>query len=260
MDRPIGVFDSGIGGLSVLRELLQIMPMEKFIYYADSAYAPYGLKTVEEVINRSLAVGNFLIKENKVKALVVACNTATSAAIGVLRQEFSIPIIGMEPALKPALHSSQGGLVLVLGTPMTLKEVKFQELMRRYDAGEKIIPLPCPGLVELIEKGMVEGEELQAYFANLFSLLDLSHIDTVVLGCTHYLFVKKTIKSFFPENTVLLDGNMGTVRQVKRLLKQNNLLKPNNGVLPMENPALFTSGTQEDLERLYGFLNNDLDK
>jgi glutamate racemase len=245
--RTIGVFDSGVGGISVLRELLRCLPNERFIYYADSANAPYGVKSLSEVKRLSLEIANYLILERGVKALVVACNTATSAAINVLRQEFSIPIIGMEPALKPAVAMAGGGQVLVMATPMTIREDKFQGLLSRYGGRAKVISLPCPGLVELIEKGEVTGDRLRSLLAALLSPLDLSKIKVVVLGCTHYVFIKTEIASFFPETANVIDGNLGTAKQVRRVLEEQGLLSPAELDPRQERVEWLTSGSQREI-------------
>lgn len=253
--RTIGVFDSGVGGISVLKELLRCLPNERFIYYADSANAPYGIKSLSEVKRLSLEIANFLILDRGVKALVVACNTATSAAINILRQEFSIPVIGMEPALKPAVSLAQEGQVLVMATPMTIREDKFQRLLSRYGDRHKVISLPCPGLVELIEQGEVSGEKLRALLATLFSPLDLTKIEVVVLGCTHYVFVKSEIASFFPENVAVIDGNLGTAKQVRRVLEEQGLLSLKWLDPGQERIEWLTSGSQRELGIMQRYLN-----
>ena len=252
--RTIGVFDSGVGGISVLRELLRCLPNERFIYYADSANAPYGVKSLSEVKRLSLDIANYLILERGVKALVVACNTATSAAINVLRQEFSIPIIGMEPALKPAVTMAGGGQVLVMATPMTIREDKFQGLLSRYGDRAKVISLPCPGLVELIEKGEVTGEKLRTLLAALFSPLELPKIKVVVLGCTHYVFIKTEIASFFPETVNVIDGNLGTAKQVRRVLEEQGLLSPVELDPCQERVEWLTSGSQGEKSLMSRYL------
>lgn len=252
--KPIGVFDSGVGGVSVLKELLGYLPNERFIYYADTANAPYGVKTKSQVAELSHRIAGFLIEEQKAKALVVACNTATSAAIKLLRAKFSVPIIGMEPALKPAVTRAGGEPVLVMATPMTLREEKFQSLLAKYGQGSKIISLPCPGLVELIEAGETEGRSIKTYLEKLFSSIETSHIGVVVLGCTHYIFVRKEIARFFPNDTLIIDGNEGTARQVKRVLETKGLLAPPEPEVTGERIEWFTSGTREDLEKLRAFL------
>lgn len=221
---PIGVFDSGVGGVSVLAEMLKILPAENFIYYADSANAPYGTKTVEEVRRYSLDIAAYLYGVG-IKALVVACNTATSVAINELRVKLDIPVIGMEPALKPAVECAGRGKIVVMATPMTLKEQKFNDLLHRYDEQKEIIPLPCPGLVELIEKGHRSGPEIRAYLADLFAAVDMQTLSVVVLGCTHYIFVRDEIRRLVDDCVQIIDGNCGTAKHLQRVLAQEGLLQ-----------------------------------
>ena len=234
---PIGVFDSGVGGISVLRELMALMPNEDYIYLGDSANAPYGTKTLEQVIKLVQEDAAYLYKKG-IKALVVACNTATSAAIQTLREIYQdIPVIGIEPALKPAVLSKEYPTVLVMATPMTIKEEKFHKLMQRFETKAKIIPLPCPGLMEFVERGELEGEALEQYLKTLFS--PYQKVDAVVLGCTHYPFVKNTIQKVLGEDAMLFDGGAGTARETKRRLEQRGLLNPTSekGKVIFENSA-----------------------
>lgn len=225
MQRPIGVFDSGVGGISVLRELVALMPKENFIFYGDSKNAPYGTKTLEEVRQLTLADADFLMGQ-KVKALVVACNTATSAAIHILREKYQkeIPVIGIEPALKPAVSVRENPRVLVMATPMTLREEKFHNLMQKFQNKAEIISLPCPGLVEFVERGELCGAELEQYLNNLFEPYRTRQIDAVVLGCTHYPLVRKTIQSVLGSGVAVFDGGAGTARETLHQLKVYNLL------------------------------------
>lgn len=223
---PIGVFDSGVGGISVLRELEALMPNENYIYYGDSKHAPYGTKTLEEVQRLTLADAAFLA-ERHVKALVVACNTATSAAVGLLREKYAdMPVIGIEPALKPAMSVKAHPRVLVLATPMTLREEKFRQLMKRYEAKGEIFTLPAPGLVELVEQGELAGNKLEGYLRELFGGYLDDKPDCVVLGCTHYPFVRKTVQQVFGKNVMIFDGGAGTARETKRRLAEAGLLNP----------------------------------
>ena len=161
---PIGVFDSGIGGISTLKEMIRELPREHFIYYGDTANAPYGTKSTEEVIGCVRKVVEHL-QEKQIKALVIACNTATGAAAAVLRKELTIPVIAMEPALKPASEKREGGSILVMATPLTLQMEKFNLLMKKY--GEGAVRVPCPGLMELVEAD--DGEGALEYLKHLFS-------------------------------------------------------------------------------------------
>ena len=190
---PVGVFDSGIGGISTLKEMIRELPREHFIYYGDTANAPYGTKSTEEVIGCVRKVVEHLL-EKQIKALVIACNTATGAAAAVLRKELTIPVIAMEPALKPASEKREGGSILVMATPLTLQMEKFNQLMRKY--GEGAVRVPCPGLMELVETD--DGEGALEYLKRLFSQFDLDKVDAVVLGCTHYVFLREMIRDLLP--------------------------------------------------------------
>jgi len=224
-DKPIGVFDSGVGGISVLKEAVKLLPKEDFIYFGDSKNAPYGTKKVEEVIELSFGAVDFLL-EHGVKAVVVACNTATSAAIEPLRQRYiDIPIIGIEPALKPAVELNKKGKIIIMATPMTLSESKFQSLMKTYEKEIDIEKLPCAGLVELIEAGILEGEQVEEYLKSKFNPYLNTAISAVVLGCTHYPFISKSLMKILSKETTIIDGSIGTAKQLKRQLKENRLLR-----------------------------------
>lgn len=237
---PIGVFDSGVGGVSVLMEMLKTLPEENFIYYADSANAPYGAKTAGEVRLLSLSIADYLYGLG-IKALVVACNTATSVAINEIRERLDIPVIGMEPALKPAVECAGRGQIVVMATPMTLREKKFNNLLHRYDEQKEIIPLPCPGLVELIEKGCMSGPEIRAYLANLFSAIEMKVLSAIVLGCTHYVFIKDELRQLADECVQVIDGNCGTAKQLQRVLAQEGLLREESPAIG-EKVQFLTSG------------------
>lgn len=223
-DAPIAVMDSGVGGISVLSELVKLMPFENYIYYGDSANAPYGTKTksvVLDITRKNLEA----LMEAGAKAAVIACNTATSAAAGQLRTEYpNFTIIGIEPAIKPASILFANPRVLVMATPLTLHEEKFQNLCRKYAEYEEIIPLPCPGLVELIEAGKLEGKEIDTYLRNLFLPYSEQKIDAVVLGCTHYPHIKTALSRCLPLRTTILDGGEGTARETLRRIKEAGLL------------------------------------
>lgn len=234
---PIGVFDSGVGGISVLRELVALMPNENYIYFGDSANAPYGTKSLEQVAELVCKDAEYLYGKG-VKALVVACNTATSAAIKILRKQYQdIPVIGIEPALKPAVSAKEHPAVLVMATPMTVREEKFQKLMQRFEADAEIIPLPCPGLMEFVERGELESEALEAYLLELFA--PYKKVDAVVLGCTHYPFVRRMIQRVLGREAMLFDGGAGTARETRRRLKERQLLNPSEerGKVVFENSA-----------------------
>ena len=219
--RPIGLLDSGLGGIGVLGETLRQLPNEDYVYYGDTANAPYGDKAPEEVLGLVHQAVERLI-ELRCKAIVIACNTATSVSAGKLRQELDLPIIGMEPALKPASQLPGGGKILVMATRVTLALPKFQALMAQY--GRDAVPVPCPGLMECVERGELEGPQVTALLRQLLGPWLSQPVKAVVLGCTHYPFLRKAIAALFPEGTPLIDGNAGSVRQLRRRLEEQDLL------------------------------------
>lgn len=223
--RPIGVFDSGIGGMTFLASAIKEIPGQKFIYFGDNANAPYGTKTPQEVIHFTVQAVNKLI-EMDIKALVIACNTATSAAIDSLRDQFAFPIIGMEPALKLAVDNGQSGTIVVMATSLTLNEKKFMQLKEKFAEKRDIISLPCPGLVELIEQGIWEGQEINNFLLERFKDIQIEKVSDIVLGCTHYIYIKDALQNFFDAKVNLIDGNAGTARQLKKILIEKDLYIP----------------------------------
>ncbi len=219
-EAPIGVFDSGVGGISVLGALRRMLPQEDFLYFGDTANAPYGTKPREVVLACADAVMDHLLSRG-VKAVVIACNTATSVAASELRARLTLPIIGMEPALKPAHEMRHGGAILVLATPMTLRLPKFQSLMARY--GDGAIPVPCPGLMELVEQE--DFSAAKDYLIRQLAEFDLKKTDALVLGCTHYVFLRPVLREILPAAVSVLDGNEGTARQLSRVLAQRGLMR-----------------------------------
>ena len=215
-DRPIGVLDSGVGGISVLRSLVRVLPDERYLYYGDTRNAPYGDRAEAEIRALTRAAAEHLLEQG-VKALVIACNTATSAAVKVLRGELDIPVIGVEPALKPAAMARGQGKVLVMATAATLRQDKFQSLMERY--GQDALVAPCPGLMEFAERGELDSPALDAYLDERLLPLRGERIDAVVLGCTHYVFLRSAVARHVP-GARLFDGNLGTARRLEALLTE----------------------------------------
>lgn len=219
----VGVFDSGAGGISVLQHLVRELPGEDFRFFGDSANAPYGTKTPEEVYRLSAAIAERMIA-NGAKALVIACNTATSAAASQLRADYpDLPIVGVEPALKPAVLAQGAGKVLVLATEVTLTLDKFQRLADRWAQGVEVETVACTGLVEFVEHGELEGPRLEALLEGLVGSYR-GKVDRVVLGCTHYPFVRDAIAQVLGD-VRFFDGGLGTARQLRRLLEQEGLLQ-----------------------------------
>ncbi len=222
---PIAFFDSGVGGISVLREAVKILPDENYIFFGDSANAPYGTRPKEEILDLTLShASNFYA--HGIKALVVACNTATSAAINELRKIYTdIPVIGIEPALKPAALMGEHPTVIVMATPLTVSERKFHDLLGHYSNKADVIPLPCPGLMEYVEQGKIDGPEVTGYLNELLTpYLKSRHVDAIVLGCTHYPFVQPVISRIAGDGVRIFDGGEGTARELRRRLKKEQLL------------------------------------
>ncbi|MDA7417576.1 glutamate racemase [Xenophilus arseniciresistens] len=225
---PIGVFDSGVGGLSVLRALRALMPHEHFVYYADTAYAPYGERGDAYVIERTRAVTELLVRSHGIKALVVACNTATTAAIHVLRAEYpALPLVGLEPGLKPAVAATRTGSVAVLATRGTLASAKYAALQAAYGAQVQVRAVPCDGLVRAIEAFDDAGvaELCARYMEQAGPLGDApGQADTVVLGCTHYPLVRAQLQAHAPAALRFIDTGIPVAQQTQRLLRAADLL------------------------------------
>lgn len=227
-DRPIGVFDSGVGGLTVLREIRRELPGEHLLYVADSAHAPYGEKPRAFIEARSLAVTEFLISQGA-KAIVVACNTATGAAVALLRARFALPIVAMEPALKPAVALTRGGVIGVLATSQTLASDKFEALRGRFDLHARVLVQPCPGLVERIEAGDLDGDATRALIADYVRPLIERGADTLVLGCTHYPLVRHLIQDIAGPHVTITDAGAAVARQLRVRLLEHRALSTRHG-------------------------------
>ena len=246
MDRrelPIGIMDSGLGGLSVLGEAVRLMPGEDFIYYGDSANAPYGIKDKEEIRQLTETCVGYLV-ERGVKEIIIACNTATSAAVNSLRETYEdIPIIGIEPALKPAVLGFPGGNILVTATELTLREQKFRHLLHCYEGKAQIYVQPLGRIVEFVEKGLLDSEDLTAYLEEVLSPWTAIGLDAIVLGCTHFPFALKQIRQIVGERTAIVDGAAGTVREALRQLERRDLLtgRSHGGIV-----ELIQSGSDEE--------------
>lgn len=223
---PIGVFDSGLGGISVARQMRVDLPCERIIYFGDSANAPYGIKTPDEVKKLSFSIVDNFVKLG-VKAVVIACNTATSAAVNDLRAHYDIPIIGMEPALKLACDLGKGEPqhVIVAATELTLRERKFADLLQRFSQNNTIFSQPCPDLVRIVEQGELNNsEKVMDTLHKYFDAYDLDNIDSVVLGCTHFVFYRDYFRKLLPERTNIVDGNEGTIHHLREVLAERGEL------------------------------------
>ena len=249
---PIGVFDSGIGGISVLAEIIKILPNEEFIYFADTLHAPYGNKPENVVQSLSIKTTEFLSSVG-VKCLVVACNTATGAAINEIRKRCAFPVVGMEPAVKPAVELGLSGKILVMATPLTLKSRKFNELIRHYKHRSKIVPLPCPGLVEIIEQGHIHGREIEDYLSRIFSSVNKEDISAIVLGCTHFVLIEEEIVKIGGREINVIDGNYGTAIHLRRTLQNerllNNIIMEKHKIPLKTNIRFYISGNEKEVIR-----------
>lgn len=218
----IGIFDSGVGGITVLHEALRQLPQEDYIYYADTGHVPYGTKSKDEVKEYVFRAVDFLAAKG-IKALVVACNTATSVAINDLRQIYSFPILGMEPAVKPALENDYSKRILVAATPLTLQEEKYQNLIAKLGQAHLIDGIALPELVQFAEDYIFDEEIILNYLEQKLSSYDLKQYGTVVLGCTHFPFYKSTFRMLFSPGIHIIDGNLGTVNYLKKILAEKKL-------------------------------------
>ena len=226
--RPIGVFDSGVGGISVLRELISLMPNENFIYFGDSANAPYGTRTYDQVYSLTENTVHRLLAQN-CKCLVIACNTITAAAVSLLRREYpDIPIIGIEPAIKPAIEAKPGGNILILATSVTLREEKFLRLLAEFEDKASITTIPCPGIVEFVERGELDSPALTTHLKYLLKDALNPPPDAVVLGCTHYPFVRNAIACITGSQAFIVDGGNGTARETRHQLILHDICAPQN--------------------------------
>lgn len=219
---PIGVFDSGLGGISVLREIHRLLPAEQLIYIADSGHAPYGSKSTEYISQRCLQLSEFLLEQGA-KMLVVACNTATAHAIDTMREQLSVPVIGMEPAVKPAARLTKSGVIGVLATQQTVKSQRLQRLIHEYASGVNVVAQACPGLVEHVEKGDFASLELRALLADYTAPLLKQGVDVIVLGCTHYPFLAMTLHEIVGPNITILETSNAVAQHVNRVLAKHEL-------------------------------------
>ena len=248
---PIGVFDSGVGGLSVLRAIWDELPYESVIYIADQAHVPYGSKSLEEVREYSESITNYLLQQST-KMIVVACNTASAASLKYLRAKFpEVPFVGMEPAVKPAVENSRSRLVGILATPATFQGELYASVVERFAVGMELIEHTCPGLVAQIEAGDIDGPMTYSILNNaLFPMLSLG-VDTIVLGCTHYPFVIPIIRKIVGEQVNVIDPAPAVARQVNRMLNNYDLKYPDHDYRNRSSPLLMrfiTTGDTESFE------------
>ncbi len=222
--QPIGIFDSGVGGITILQAIRQLMPHENLAFVADQAHVPYGMRPIEEIQAFAEGIVQFLLTI-KAKTIVVACNTASAAALHYLREIFpQVPIVGMEPAIKPAVQHTRSGVIGVLATQTTFQGALYASLVERFTNGVTILQEPCIGLVPLIEKGAIDTPETRKLLENILKPMLENRMDTVVLGCTHYPFVTPIIREIVGNDAEIIDPAFAVARQTQRVLEQNNLI------------------------------------
>ena len=246
-DKPVGVFDSGVGGLSVLRAMRKLMPEEPVVYFGDQGHVPYGPRQMQQVRDFSETITRFLLDQGA-KIIVVACNTASAAALHYLRDKFPhVFFVGMEPAVKPAAEHTQSGLVGVLATPATFQGALYASVLERFANGVQVLQHTCPGLVGQIEKGDLDGDETRAILEDALRPMLDQGIDTVVLGCTHYPFVISLIEQVVGENVRVIDPAPAVAKQAKRLLDASGMKTPLGGRADIR---FYTSGDANSLASL----------
>ncbi|MFW2371775.1 MAG: glutamate racemase [Gammaproteobacteria bacterium] len=253
---PIGVFDSGIGGLSVLSKIRAQLPAEHLVYIADNAYVPYGNKSEYEIQQRAELISQYFIDQHRVKAIVIACNTATAAAVVHLRGRLSIPIIGMEPGLKPAVEQSMTGVVGILATENTLNSEKFSHLRNRFGEQTEIISQQCSGLVERIELGDFSGPETRNLVQYYLSPLLEKGVDSIVLGCTHYPIIKPLIEEIVGTAVQVIETGDAVARHVKNRLEQLQLI---NSATASGSMSFFTTDAHKDSVNYASFWGESVD-
>src|SRR6185295_1485477 len=239
---PVGIFDSGVGGISVLRSIREQMPEESIIYFGDQGHIPYGPRPMEQIRNFSEAITKFLLEHNA-KIIVVACNTASASALKYLREKFpDVQFVGMEPAVKPAAERTQTGKVGVLATPATFQGALYASVVERFAKGVELLQNTCPGLVQQIEQGNLGGKEARRILEDALLPMLEKNIDTVVLGCTHYPFVIPLIQQIVGEKVRVIDPAPAVAKQVKRLLEAGGMKSPSSARGERSEVKFYTSG------------------
>lgn len=252
---PIGVFDSGVGGLSVLRHIREALPNEDMLYVADSAHAPYGTKTPEYIRARALALAQFFIEQGA-KALVIACNTATAIAASELRERYALPIIGMEPAVKPAVAATRSGVIGVLATSGTLQSARYAALLENHGRGVRVVARAAHGLVECVERGETDSPYVRVLLGRYLEPMLQAGADTLVLGCTHYPFLRPAIHALVGDRMTLVDTGAAVARQVQRRLDAAGLLRRDNHP---GKTRFWTSGDADSANFILGRLWGDME-
>jgi len=249
LSAPIGVFDSGVGGLSILREIRAALPREDLVYVADAGHLPYGDKSLEYVRERGFVVAEFLAGLGA-KAIVVACNTATAAAIDPLRERYSMPFIGVEPAVKPAAAASRSGIIGVLATSATLKSARYASLVARFAQGRQVLEQPCAGLADHIEQGRLDGSATEELVGGFVRPLLEAGVDTIVLGCTHYPLIAHIVRRLAGPQVHVIENGTAVARELSRQLAAHSTLRQDGA----GTETFFASGKVGDVAAVIGRL------
>lgn len=242
--RAIGVFDSGVGGLSVLKELIALMPKENYIFVADQFNIPYGEKTKRELQKITLKICNFFVSQNS-KIIIMACNTATCYALDFLRSEIKIPIIGTVPAIKPAAEKSRSGVIGIISTPATSKSAYLKSLIKSYAKDLKIVNIGCPNLENAVETGNFNSQKVNQLLNKYIKPVKKSGADIIVLGCTHYPFLKTQIKNIAGTNLQLLDSGKAIAMRAKKILQQLSAINKSGGKIDF-----YTTGEHKPFSKI----------
>lgn len=251
-EQPIGIFDAGVGGLSIARSIRALLPAEEVLYVADSRHAPYGDKPYEFIVARSMALTAYLVEQGA-KAVVVACNTVTLATIRALRERFEVPIVGVEPGVKPAVRASRSGVIGVLATVSTVASPGIRSLIGRFSAGKRVLLQPCPGLADQVERLALDTPQTRALVARYLEALTEAGVDTLVLGCTHYPFLMPLIRERVGPDVDIIETGEAVAREVRRRLACDGLLRDDeSGSAP--GSRLLTSATEAGTQRVLAAL------
>jgi len=253
-DRPVGLFDSGVGGLTILREVRRLLPGEDCIYFADSRECPYGTKPVPVIQRRCETVVDFLL-EHDAKTIVVACNTASVAALAHLRARYRVPFVGIVPGVKPAAGLTRVGRIGVLATPTTAESEPLAQLIQQFAYGVTVMTQVCPDLVSLVEEGTIEGPEVERLLHRYLGALLDSGVDVIVLGCTHYPFLKPQIERLCGSSVTLIDPADAVAAQLGRVLAKNDLASSDPG----RSTRYYTSGEAADMQHVLRRLLGEVD-
>ncbi len=255
-DQPVGIIDSGIGGMTVAQEIRRLLPHENLIYIADQQMLPYGNKSEQQICQRMMMLGKWLIQQHHIKMLVIACNTATAAAAGTLRHALPVPVIGMEPAVKPAAQATRNRHIGILATEGTLKSARFAALLKTFAQGLHVTTQPCPGLVEAIES--CDTRQTSTLLKQYIQPLKHRQVDVIVLGCTHYPLVRDSIADIAGDDICLIDTGAAVARHTARQLMHHKLLNPQSGVGSFRATSTTDNDTfQALLQRLFGHVTVD---